>query len=80
MRTLILLILLMPTSVFAKAPECPLYSNKSSCIKSVEKNYENFLELLKEEEEETNDKDKLIQAAVDVKYFETLACQKTCLN
>jgi hypothetical protein len=77
MRNLIWLLLLLPVDVFAKAPECPLYENKMKCLSSVEDNYKNFLDFINEEDE---DKDKLIQAAVDIKHYETLACQKTCVN
>lgn len=81
MRTLILFIFLMPTCVFAEAPECPIYANKSLCLQSVEENYKNFLDFLNEEDiEDKNQKDELIQAANDTKHFESLACQKTCLN
>ena len=76
MRLLTFLILLMPLQVFAIAPECPGHLNKHNCLQSVEENYKNFLDFIEEAEE----KDKLIQAANDVKHYESLACQKTCLN
>ena len=78
MRTFILLILFMPGYVFAMAPECPLYSNKHNCLQSVEENYDKLLDFIKEGYSEDNDE--LIQAAGDTKHFESLACQKTCLN
>jgi hypothetical protein len=77
MRNFIWLLLLLPVDVLAKAPECPLYPSKTECLSSVEENYRNFLDFIDEEEE---DKDKLIQAATDIKHYEALACQKTCLN
>jgi len=76
MRNLFILVLLLSTEVFAKAPECPLYPNKRLCLDSVEENYQRFLEFLDEEEE----KEKMIEAAVSIKHFESLACQKTCIN
>ena len=77
MRKFIWILLLLPLDVLAKAPECPLYQNKMQCLTSVEENYKNFLDFI---DEEDDDKDKLIQAATDIKHYEALACQKTCLN
>ncbi len=75
MRTLLLLTFVIPLQVFAGAPECPGYSNKNHCLNAVEDNYEQFLDFIKDE---TDDQDKMIQAANDIKHFESLACQKTC--
>jgi hypothetical protein len=79
MGRLTFLFLLIPLHVFAKAPECPLYPNKQDCLLSVEKNYTNSLDFIDDEYEEKG-QDELIQAANDVKFYEALACQKTCLN
>ena len=78
MRKLLLLSLLIPFQAFAKAPECPAYNNKRECMHSVDENYKNFLKEI-EEESEKNKQPELIQAADDVKHFEILACQRTCL-
>ncbi len=65
-------------NAFASAPECPLYSTKRECLASVEENYRKFLDFI--EEEYDSPKDTLIEAANDIKKYESLACQKTCLN
>ena len=78
MRNLIWLLLLLPVNVSAKAPECPAYSTKKECLQSVDDNFNKLFEFLNEEEGDF--KKKLIQAATDIKHYETLACQKTCLN
>ncbi len=78
MRTFMILISVLPFHVFADAPECPIFSNKHECFQSVEENYKNLLDFI--EEEYTGDKTELIEAANDVKYYESLSCQKTCLN
>jgi hypothetical protein len=85
MRNFIWLLLLIPVDVFAKAPECPLYANKHECLSSVEKNYREFLDFIDAEngsydEEDEKERNKLLMAAADIKHFESLACQKTCLN
>lgn len=74
----LIIFLFSVTSAFAKAPECPLYSTKKECLASVEENYKNFLDFI--EEEYDSPQEKLIEAANDIKKYETLACQKTCLN
>lgn len=74
----LIIFLFSATSAFAKAPECPLYSIKKECLASVEENYKNFLDFI--EEEYDSPQEKLIEAANDIKKYETLACQKTCLN
>jgi hypothetical protein len=79
MGRLTFLLLLIPLHVFAAAPECPIYANKQECLVSVEENYTNFLDFI-ESEYEKEGQDELIQAANDIKFYETLACQKTCLN
>ncbi|MDZ4322850.1 MAG: hypothetical protein U1A05_02035 [Alphaproteobacteria bacterium] len=65
-------------NAFASAPECPLYSTKQECLSSVEENYRNFLDFIEKEYDSTQDA--LIEAANDIKKYESLACQKTCLN
>jgi hypothetical protein len=79
MRVYTLIIFLFSAvNAFARAPECPLYSTKKECLASVEENYKNFLDFI--EEEYDPPQEKLIEAANDIKKYETLACQKTCLN
>jgi len=79
MGRLTFLFLWIPLQVFAKAPECPQYDNKYECLLSVENNYTNSLDYI-EGEYEKESQDELIQAANDIKFYEALACQKTCLN
>ncbi|EKE08933.1 MAG: hypothetical protein ACD_16C00234G0006 [uncultured bacterium] len=78
MRQLALLSLFFSWDAFAIAPECPLYPNKHVCLLSVEENYKNFLEFI--DEEYLDPKEEIIEAANDIKHFESLACHKTCLN
>jgi hypothetical protein len=80
--TYFIIIFLMPMQTFAKAPECPLYNNKQECLHSVESNYNEFLDFINENTEDENliERDKLIQASLDIKKYEMLACQKTCLD
>lgn len=82
MRKYIILILLAPTQIFAKAPECPMYNNKQECLHFVKSNYEDFLKFIDEntDAEDSIEKTKLIQASLDIKKYESLACEKTCLN
>jgi len=80
MRALALLVLLIPCQALAKAPECPVFSTKHECFKSVEDNYQKFLDYYLGPEEDEEKKNKLILAATDIKHFETLACSKTCAN
>ena len=80
MRILILMIILLPFQAMAKAPECPLYPNKKQCLFAVDETYKNYLDYLKEEYTDEMRPTELIQAANDVKHYESLACQKTCLN
>lgn len=79
MRMLFLLILLIPGQVFARAPECPLFSNKRDCLEDVDKDYKDLLEYI-EKEYDKEGQEEMIQAAVDIRHFESLACAKTCLN
>lgn len=74
----LLIFLFSSLNVFASAPECPLYPTKRECLASVEENYKKFLDFI--EEEYDSPKDTLIEAANDIKKYESLACQKTCIN
>jgi len=76
--TVLFIFLFSSTTAFANAPECPLYSTKRECLASVEENYKKFLDFI--EEEYDSPKETLIDAANDIKKYESLACQKTCLN
>ena len=76
--TALLFFLFFNLNAFASAPECPLYSTKRECLASVEENYRKFLNFIDEEYE--SPKDILIEAANDIKKYESFACQKTCLN
>ena len=82
MRKFLILILLMPIHAFAEAPECPIYQNKKECLLSVAKNFEDLFKDIVEESDENDPekKEELIQASFDIKKYETLACQRTCLN
>lgn len=71
------ILLFFSCETFADVPECPFHSNKRECLLSVEEEYKNFLDFI--EEEYVSPKEELIQAANDVKHFESLACQRTCL-
>ncbi|MBI2706807.1 MAG: hypothetical protein HYX35_00585 [Proteobacteria bacterium] len=76
------LTLLIPFQALAKAPECPGYSSKKECLNAVDQDFEKLLDFIRDEFED-KEKDKLILAtrnANDVKYYESLACEKTCLN
>jgi len=79
MRMLIFLTLVMSLDAFAKPPECPMHPNKRECLSSVEENYKNLLDFIEQEIKEES-KVELIEAANHVKHYESLACQKTCLN
>ena len=70
--------LLSSLNAFSNPPECPLYATKGKCLASVERNYKNFLDFI--EKEYDFPEDPLIEAANDIKKYESLACQKTCLN
>lgn len=76
----LLFIFLFPSmTAFASAPECPLYSTKRECLASVEENYKNLFDYILEEYDHPP-QEEIIIAANDIKKYETLACQKTCLN
>ena len=79
MRFLTLLMILMPLQAMAKAPECPLYPNKYECLTAVEETYKNYMDFLKDEYIDEPQVE-LFEAANTVRYYENLACQKTCLN
>lgn len=79
MRKLLFLFLLIPFQVMAEAPECPIFPNKQECLKSVAENYNNLLDFIDGEYPQELEPD-LIQAANDIKTYESLACQKTCFN
>jgi hypothetical protein len=69
----------------AKAPECPLYNNKHACLLSVESNHKRYIDFINQTTDEEDpadpfEKEKLIQASLDIKKYESLACQKTCLD
>jgi hypothetical protein len=82
MRNLILLTFVMSLQAFAKPPECPIHPNKRECLQSVDQNFHDLLDFLEEEYNNENKAEKIemIDAANDIKYYESLACQKTCLN
>lgn len=82
MYILAFLILLIPFQAFAKAPECPGYGSTKECLNAVDQDFDKLLDFIKDEFED-KEKDKLILAtrhANDVKYYESLACKKTCSN
>lgn len=72
----------MSEQTFAKPPECPIYKNKQACLLSVADHYNRSQEFIKEmtDEEDQEEREKLIQASLDIKKYESLACQKTCFN
>lgn len=78
----VLFSILMATQTYANPPECPLYKDKGECLRSVESNYNNFLDFINQstDDEDANERDKLLQASLDIKKYESLACQRTCLN
>lgn len=83
MSKYLILLFLLPLQSLAEAPECPFFPNKEACLRSVESHYKNFLDFINEstdEDDPTTERDQLIQASLDIKKYETLACQKTCLN
>ncbi len=82
MYILAFLILLIPFQAFANAPECPGYGSTKECLKAVDRDFEKLLDFIKDEFGD-QEKDQLILAsrnAKDVKNYESLACEKTCLN
>lgn len=83
MRTLILLTLtslVLSSQTWAEAPECPTYANRHDCLASTDDNLQNMLRLIDEEASEEDQKNRLILAALDVNYFESQACLKTCVS
>ncbi|MBS0271426.1 MAG: hypothetical protein JSR85_02120 [Proteobacteria bacterium] len=78
MRKIMLLILFMPLQTLATPPECPLYATTHDCLQSVEENYKSYIDFI--DQEYNPPKEELIEAANTIKKYETLACQKTCLN
>lgn len=80
MRIYLLLISLIPTQSFGKAPECPAHQTKRECLLAVEDQYDSFLDFINNTTDEGDERNKLIQASRDIRKYETLACQKTCLN
>lgn len=82
MYILAFLALLLPLQAFAAAPECPGYKSKKECLQAIDQDFEKLLDFIKNEFED-KEKDELILAtnnAKDIKYYERLACEKTCLN
>ena len=83
MRILTLLALTfiaLPSQTWGKAPECPTYANHRDCIASTDDNLRNMIQLINEEATEEDQKNRLILAALDVNYFESQACHKTCMS
>lgn len=82
MHKFFILILCMPLASFAEPPECPIFKNKKECLLSVDQNFKNLFEdILKEsDEDDPEKKQELIEASLDIKKYESLACQRTCLN
>ena len=83
MRILALLTLtsiVLPSQTWAKAPECPTYANHHDCLASTDDNLRNMIQLINEEATEDEEKNRLILAALDVNYFESQACHKTCMS
>ena len=78
----LILILLIPGQTFAKAPECPGYKNKRSCLEAVKSANDDFLDFIYKNtgEDDLIQREKMIEASMDIKKYESLACQKTCLN
>lgn len=70
-------------SLEASPPECPTYKNRLECLRSVDENYLQRMDILDEGgvvfEEDEFTKDLLI-AANDIRHFETQACHRTCVN
>jgi hypothetical protein len=80
--TLIILAAGISGQTFAHPPECPLFKNKQDCMHSVQSTYEKSLKFIDENtsEEDLLVKDKMLEASLDIKKYESLACQKTCLH
>jgi hypothetical protein len=80
--TLIIVLAGLSGQTFAQPPECPLFKNKQDCMRSVKSNFDKTRQYLDEimDEEDPTKMEELILASLDVQKYETLACQKTCLN
>lgn len=80
MGKFLILTVLLSAQAFANPPECPLYKNKHECLAAAEKNFNDSLEFIDESYEDDGEKNQLIQASLDIKTYESMACQKTCLR
>lgn len=79
MNRLFAILFLLPLSVQAKAPECPIFKNKEACLKSVSDNYEGLIDYINKLD--AIDKEhEMIEAAKTIKKYETFACERTCLK
>lgn len=79
---LIILMAGMSGKTFAQPPECPIFKNKQECMHSVESNYKKYLDFIDNstDEEDPAERERMLQASVDIKKYESLACHKTCLD
>lgn len=68
----------MPLLASAQAPECPIFPNKTDCLKSVAQNYEGLIDFINRDLPNEKEQE-MIRAAQDIKHFESQACEKTCL-
>jgi hypothetical protein len=81
MRTFfIIFIALTASHALAKPTECPTYKNKRECLLAVDENFQQLLDFLEGYEEDPEQKSRLIDASLDTKKYESLACEKTCFN
>lgn len=81
MRTLFIFLTIISSQVWAKPTECPEYKNKRECLLAATENYQDLLDFINENyEEDSPKKTELIEASLDTKKYESLACQKTCFN
>ena len=66
----------------ATIPECPTQPNRSECLRVAQANYIERLEFLEQDKGYRFDDrgENFLMAANDIKYFETRACQQTCVN
>ncbi len=71
------LFMLTPHMGHAEPFECPLAPSKEICLQAADETYQHGLEYLKEEGLTENEV--LLDALNDVRQFEAIACQKTCL-
>jgi len=79
MRKLLILIVFMSEQTFATPPECPLFKNKKECLAAVDKDNQRLLDFIGNEEN-PDAEDELLQAFLDIKKYESLACHKTCAD